>query len=103
LAFNGGNSGWIRTQDDEKIGDVPVDQKLELMLRQNEGAQTFTNGTAEWGPLWLIHQYKGQRDKLDPQTWLVEMPVWVPNAVGSVRLKLKFEGVLPELDKWPAH
>jgi len=105
LSFAGGNSEWIRTESDEKIGDVPVQQKVDLLLNQNvlvPNSPTFTIHTAEWGPLWLIHRYKGERDKIDPKIWQVEFPVGAPGATGSVRLKLKFDRVLPELDKWPA-
>jgi hypothetical protein len=65
---------------------------------------TFPIETAEWGPLWLIHKYKGERDKSDPKSWLVEFPVTAPGASGKIRLKIVFAGdsILPELDKWPA-
>jgi hypothetical protein len=53
-----------------------------------------------WGPLWLIHKYKGE--KVDPTSWLVEFRVPASGAKGTLRLKLKFDGALPALDKWPA-
>lgn len=110
LIFPGGSgSEAIRTQDegDQKIGDAPVQQKLELRLIENvgvTGSAIFSIPTGEWGALWLIQQYKGERDKTDPgqKTWLVEFPVGAPGATGSLRLKLKFERALPDWDKWPA-
>jgi hypothetical protein len=68
------------------------------------GSAIFSIPTGEWGALWLIQQYKGERDKTDPsqKTWLVEFPVGAPGATGSLRLKLKFERALPDWDKWPA-
>jgi hypothetical protein len=51
--------------------------------------------------LELLHKYKGERDKADPKTWLVKLPMTAPGAKGIIRLKLKFDNVLPELDKWP--
>ena len=108
LVCDGCNSETIRTGDsgDQKMGEAPIQQKIELRLIRNtaEGAssQTFPIQAPEWGPLWLIHKYKGEREKLDPKTWLVELPLTAPDTSGSLRLKLKFDGVLPELDKWPA-
>ena len=107
LVFEGGNNEALRTgsEKDERLGEVPVQQKLELRLIKNvneANSQTFSIATSEWGPIWLLHRYKGERDKADPKTWLVEFPVGAPGAKGTIRLKLKFERPLPELDKWPA-
>jgi hypothetical protein len=107
LVFDGGTGETIRTESDadQKVGDAPVAQKLELRLIRNAGeanSPTFSVNTGEWGPVWLIHKYKGERDRVDPKTWLVEFPVGAPGTTGSIRLKLKFERALPELDKWPA-
>jgi hypothetical protein len=105
LAFQGGGSEWIRTQSDEKILDnTPVQQKLELSLRRNIDDPPILYRTPEWGPLWLIHKYKGEIDKTDPKrtAFLVAMPVWGTNVTGSVRLKFKFERPLPELEDWAA-
>jgi hypothetical protein len=49
----------------------------------------------------VIHKYKGERDKADHKTWLVKVPMAAPGSKGLIRLKLKFENPLPELDKWP--
>jgi len=105
LIVEGATSETIRTETekDKPIGDAPVQQKLELRLFKNGGdpsSPNFSISTGEWGPLWLIHKYKGEREKGDPKTWLVEFPVGAPGASGSIRLKLKFERPLPELDKW---
>jgi hypothetical protein len=105
LVAEGSAGGSIRTdgETDQQIGDAPVQQKLELRLFKNigaENAQPFSIATGEWGPLWLIHKYKGERDKADPKTWVVEVPMTAPGSSGSVRLKIKFERPLPELDKW---
>jgi hypothetical protein len=107
LLFDGGVSEAIRNsmEGDQKIGDAPVQQTIELRLIRNANdpkSPTFPIKTEGWGPLWLIHKYKGERDKMDPKLWRVEFPVKDPGPNGWVRLKLKFEGVLPELDKWPA-
>ena len=107
LIFEGGNPEAVRagSETDQKLGDAPVQQKLELRQFRNvneANTQTFPMATAEWGPLWLVHRYKGERDKADPKIWHVEIPVGAPGAKGSVRLKLKFERALPELDKWPS-
>jgi hypothetical protein len=104
LIIEGGAGGSIRTDSDADlpIGDAPVQQKLELRLFKNIGVPsdgTFSITTGEWGPLWLIHKYKGERDK-SGNTWVVEIPMNAPGASGVVRLKLKFERALPELDKW---
>jgi hypothetical protein len=105
LIAEGGTGETIgtETETDLKIGDAPVQQKLELRLFKNIGdpnSPTSSTSTGEWGPLWLIHKYKGERDKTDPKTWLVEFPVGAAGANGFIRLKLKFERPLPELDKW---
>jgi hypothetical protein len=105
LIAEGASSDTIRTETetDQRIGDTPVQQKLELRLYKNIGDPNSPSSpinTGEWGPLWLIHKYKGERDKADPKTWLVEVPVGAPGASGFVRLKLKFERPLLELDKW---
>jgi len=107
LIFDGGNNETIRTESesDQKIGDAPVQLKLELRLLKNVNqtdSPTFPIPTGDWGPLWLIQKYKGEPQKGDPKTWLVEFPVGAPGAAGTVRLKLKFERALPEPDKWPA-
>jgi hypothetical protein len=105
LIIEGGTGGSIRTDNeaDLAIGEAPVQQKLELRLFKNIGAtgsETFPIITGEWGPLWLIHKYNGEREKNDTRTWVVEVPMSAPGASGKVRLKIKFEGALPELDKW---
>jgi hypothetical protein len=105
LIAEGSAGGSIRTEteSDLQIGDAPVQQKLELRLFKNIGdpaSQTFSISAGEWGPIWLIHKYKGEREKSDPKTWLVDVPMSAPGASGSVRLKLKFERPLPEMDKW---
>lgn len=105
LIAEGGTGESIRTgsETDQKIGDAPVQQKLELRIFKNigdTGAAPFSIKTGEWGPLWLIHSFKSERDKATPVTWLVEIPMTAPGASGYVRLKLKFERPLPELDKW---
>jgi hypothetical protein len=104
LTFDGGGSGWIRTQtqEDEKLTDaLPVQNKLELLLQENVGATTLpSKGTAAWGTLWLIHEYNGEPDKGDLKTWLVKIPVWAPEATGVVRLKLKFDRPLPQIKEW---
>jgi len=105
LIAEGSAGGSIRTdkETEMQIGDAPVQQKLELRLFRNSGdpaSPTFSITTGEWGPIWLIHKYKGEREKGDGKTWVVEVPVSAPGASGSVRLKLKFERSLPDLDKW---
>jgi len=107
VIFDGGPAEATRTgfDTDQKMADVPVQQKFEL--RQIKNVNTPDSPTAkviqtgDWGPLELLHKYKGERDKADPKTWLVRIPVTAPGAKGWIRLKLKFEGALPELDKWP--
>jgi hypothetical protein len=108
LICDGCTSDTPRTESetDQKIGEAPVAPKLELKLIKNVNSPdspSFPIATGDWGPLWLIHKYKGEIDKSDPQkkTWLVEFPVAAPEATGSLRLKLKFERPLPELEKWP--
>jgi hypothetical protein len=107
LVFDGGNTETVRTESegDPKLGDAPVQQKLEFRLIRNAGdsnSPTHPIVTPEWGPLWLIQHYKGEPDKGNRSVWLVEFPVGAPGANGAVRLKLKFERALPELDKWPS-
>jgi hypothetical protein len=108
LIIEGGTGGSIRTETDADlvIGDAPVQQKLELRIFRNinsadkdKESQPFSITTGEWGPIWLIHKYKGEREK-GGNTWVVEVPMSAPGASGMVRLKLKFERALPELDKW---
>jgi hypothetical protein len=106
LIVEGGTGESVRPGSDAdlKMGDAPVQQKLELRLFKNigdPGSPTFSITTGEWGPVWLIHRYKGERDKAAPVNWLVEIPMTAPGASGYIRLKLKFERPLPELDKWP--
>ena len=107
LVVDGASSEVVRTgsDTDQKLGDAPVQQKIELRLIRNANepsSPTFPITTGDWGPLELIHKYKGERDKADPKSWWVKVPVGAPGAKGSLRLKLKFESALPELDKWPA-
>ena len=108
LVFDGSSTEAVRagSDSDQKIGDAPVQQKFELRLFKNVNTPDSPTSkvavTGDWGPLELIHKYKGERDKADPKTWSVKIPVTAPGAKGLVRLKLKFESVLPELDKWPA-
>jgi hypothetical protein len=108
LFSEGGSSEPVRAgfePIDQKIGDTPVHQKLELRLYKNArtpDSPTFPIATAEWGPLELIHKFQGERSKVETNTWLVKFPVGAPGAKGLIRLKLKFDGELPELDKWPA-
>jgi hypothetical protein len=104
LIAEGSTGGSTRTEDekDQPIGDAPVQQKIELLVYKNIGAPAAGScsiTTGEWGPLWLIHKYNGERDKTG-NTWVVEVPISDLGASGKVRLKLKFERPLPELDKW---
>jgi len=100
----GGETVYTGLTDDQKIGAIAVNQKLDLRLIKNpneSNSAAFPISTEEWGPLWLLHKYSGKRDKADPTVWHVQMPVGAPGAKGSLRLKLKFEKPLPELDNWP--
>jgi hypothetical protein len=106
LVFEGGNNEAVRAgaETDQKLGDAPVAQKIELRILKNvndPASPKFVIATSDWGPLELIHKYKSERDKTDPKTWLVRLPVGAPGAKGFVRLKLKFENPLPDLDRWP--
>jgi hypothetical protein len=104
LVCEGVTSETIRTENDSELGEVPIQQKLELRMIKSvhdANSPTFPITTADWGPLWLIHKHHGERDKVDPKIWLVEFPVAAPDASGSIRLKLKFDRPLPELDSWP--
>ena len=106
LIFEGGTGEAIRNsmEGDQKIGDAPVQHPIELRLIRNANdpkSPVFPVKTEGWGPVWLIHKYKGERDKMDPKLWRVEFPAKDLGAASWVRLKLKFDGVLPELDKWP--
>ena len=100
LLFDGSGGEVVRTESeaDQKLGDAPVSQKLELKMIKNvneASSPTFSIETSEWGPLWLIHKYKGERDKSDPKTWLVEFPAGAPGAVGKIRLRIKFASESP--------
>lgn len=106
LTFDGGNNEAIRTGSalDQKLGDAPLQQKLEIRLIQNVNqpdSKTIPLTTLEWGPLELIHQYPSEHSSTDPRIWLVRIPVPAPGAKGTIRLKLRFEHVLPELADWP--
>jgi hypothetical protein len=81
---------------------VPVWQKLKLQLIKNvnePNSKTFDVPTGDWGPLWLIHTHKGQREG-DGRSWLVRFPAKAEGANGWIRLRVKFERPLPELDNW---
>jgi len=104
-----GNAGSenVRTgsETEQKLGDVPVDKKVEFRIYKSINAPnepTITNSTKEWGPLWLIHRHGGERDKADPRNWQVEVPVEELGPAARLRLKIRFDRVLPERDKWPA-
>jgi hypothetical protein len=90
---------------DQPLGQPLIRQKLELLLIReihSPKPETFpTLGTEEWGPLEWIHKYKGEKEKTNPQIWLVKLPISAPGTKGWIRLKLKFERALPDLDKWP--
>lgn len=109
MKLDGGNNDGIRTDnslDDQKLGEAQVDQKIELVLTRNAGGSglpTLSIATGEWGTLEWIHKFKGEKDKADPtgKTWLVRVPPGGQISNGVVRLKLKFETVLPDVDKWP--
>jgi hypothetical protein len=107
VVFDGGPAEGTRagSESDLKMADVPVQQKFELRHIKNVNTPDSPTAkviqTGDWGPLELIHKFKGERDKVDPKTWLVKIPVSAPGAKGVIRLKLKFENPLPELDKWP--
>jgi hypothetical protein len=105
LIVEGSPGETIRTESetDERMGDFPVQQKIEVRLIKNvnePNSPTFAISTGDWGPLWLIHKYQGERSKADAKVWQVEFPVGAPGATGAIRLKLKFERPLPELDRW---
>ena len=96
-----------RTDSADKIGEAPVQQKLELLLTENAlvaNSATHPVPVGEWGPLWAIYQSKdkAERDAKDG-SWLVEFPFQAPKLEGSgmMRLKIKFERPLPKLEDWP--
>jgi hypothetical protein len=104
LVAEGITGETVRTGADteQKLANAPVQQKLELRVYKNigdQGSAPFSITTGEWGPIWLLHKYKGQREA-DQKSWLVEVPMTAPGASGVIRLKLNFERPLPELDKW---
>jgi hypothetical protein len=106
LIAEGSNNEAIRagSDSDQKIGDAQVARKIELRLSRNindPNSPTSSITTGEWGALELLHKYNGEKDKADPKTWLVKVPMTAPGAKGSIRLKLKFDNALPEIDKWP--
>jgi len=106
LISDAGLGEAIRTDEstEKKLGEISVQQKVQLLLMRRDDdpkGPKFTNSTPEWGPIWLIHQYKGERDKKDPASWAVEFPPGDSNANGVIRLKLKFDHPLPDLDQWP--
>ena len=101
---SGGDPVQTGSGKDEEIGPVPVNQKLDLVLIKslNEtNSKTFPIPTEDWGPLWLLHKYPSKRDAADKTVWHVQMPLNAPDAKGVLRLKLKFENALPDLDNWP--
>jgi hypothetical protein len=107
VLYDGGAGESVRTESgsDQKIGEVPVQQKIELRLFKNANdpaSPVYPITTGPWGPVSLLLNYKSERDKADPKTWLVEIPLKAPVSGGFLRLKIKFEHPLPELDSWPA-
>ena len=79
-----------------------VQQKMELRFCKNCGEQKDSPkeniSMGNWGPLWLIHKFKGERDKKDRTIWHAEFPFPKVTGNGTIRLNLKFPRALPESD-----
>lgn len=108
LIVNGVGNEAVRTgsETEQTLGNAAVQQHLELRLIQNAndpGSKTLPIPTSDWGPLELLHKYSAERDKTDPRTWWLTVPAGMTanGTKASLRLKLRFESMLPELDKWP--
>jgi hypothetical protein len=101
---SGGDPIQTGSAKEEELGQVPVNQKVELVLIKNANepnSRTVPLATEDWGPLWLLHKYPAKRDATDKTVWHVQMPISAADAKGIIRLKLKFENPLPDLDNWP--
>src|SRR5258708_39877198 len=104
LIADGATAESIRTESDadQRIGDPAVQQKLELRLVKNANeanSPTFAISTGDWGPLWLIHKYQGERSKTDPKVWQGGEPGGGPGANGLVGLEPKIGAGTPRLAK----
>ena len=105
LAFPGDSNKKERSEDSNDIvldGRVPVEQKFAIQLSQQANTPAKSKDTDAWGVVWLIHKWGRAPSKADLTSWLVDWPVDEPGYQGMIRLKLKFDRPLPELENWPA-
>ena len=103
LVANRGGSARTGALEDQKLGSPTMDSALTFQLVQSAAdpnARTSPYAAGEWGAIALLHKFKNPQ-KLDATTWAVAWPLKATDGLGAIRLKLKFERALPELESWP--
>lgn len=99
---NDRNQTDTRVNVDKSIGDALLDKKLKLNFYENVDSTTpVAVTTPDWGAVWLVFSYNGAMVNHDPTTWEVFLTSQDPKWKGPVRLVLKFDHKLPNLEKWP--
>jgi hypothetical protein len=88
---------------EEALGTVLLRGPLALQLLKQSTTEVYkavpSPKWTAWGPLYLIAQ-QGGKPQADG-SWLVNLPTNDPTYKGSLRLSLKFDQPLPDLEHWP--
>ena len=84
-----------------ELGKVGLNKSCNFQLYRRDDdkdpAQTISQN--DWGPLALAAKYGKPAQEGDFTTWIVRRPVDGGN--GALRLKLKFDEPLMDLEQWP--
>jgi hypothetical protein len=92
------------SQEEKELGKVDVlgPCTFQFTRRADSTEKPTEQGVDKpWGPIWLITQYGGKPSA--DGTWTVAYPLDEIAAGGKLRLKLRFDEPLPDLDHWPAN
>jgi GTP-binding protein EngB required for normal cell division len=86
---------------DQELGKVGLNKSCNFQLYRRDDdkdpAQTISQN--DWGPLALAAKYGKPAQEGDFTTWIVRRPV--DGGTGALRLKLKFDEPLMDLEQWP--
>ena len=103
LAGNSTKMEKTNIGEDTELGKVNVTQGCSFQLFQRDSDQQPGETVAEqgeWGPLALIAKYDSRpAQEGDYTTWIVKRPV--SGGSGDLRIRLKFDEPLVNLEHWP--
>ena len=88
---------------DQPLGDVSIDQPVQLILTTDDpAAKPMPVTTPAWGTIYLLQQ-SNQGGKRDTPLWKVSLDAGSGGDSFTIPLQLKFVHAMPALGKWPSN